>query len=156
VFGTQIGGIAKKSEMETRDRVKLNTPARVNEQIEKQILESIRYYSHNKNEISSRLMELDEEWDIERALELNAALVALAGTVLAATFNRKWLILPALVTVFLGQHAAQGWCPPLPLLRSLGFRTRQEIDSEKYALKALQGTLKAGHKASELFEAVMH
>jgi len=33
------------------------------------------------------------------------------------------------------QHGLQGWCPPLPLLRRLGIRTRGEIDREKYALK---------------------
>jgi hypothetical protein len=32
------------------------------------------------------------------------------------------------------QHAMQGWCPPVPLLRRLGIRTRNEIDREKYAL----------------------
>jgi hypothetical protein len=31
-------------------------------------------------------------------------------------------ILPALVTAFLFQHAVQGWCPPVPILRRLGFR----------------------------------
>jgi len=53
--------------------------------------------------------------------------------------DRRWLVLPALVTAFLFQHAMQGWCPPLPLLRSFGFRTAREIDTERYALKALRG-----------------
>jgi hypothetical protein len=43
------------------------------------------------------------------------------------------------VTAFLFQHAVQGWCPPLPILRRLGFRTASEIDTERYALKALRG-----------------
>jgi len=33
----------------------------------------------------------------------------------------------------------QGWCPPLPVLRRLGFRTAFEIDYDRYALKALRG-----------------
>jgi hypothetical protein len=33
-------------------------------------------------------------------------------------------------------NASTGWCPPLPLLRRLGIRTRGEIDREKYALRA--------------------
>jgi hypothetical protein len=37
------------------------------------------------------------------------------------------------------QHALQGWCPPIPLLRRLGFRTEAEINRERYALKALRG-----------------
>jgi DNA-binding transcriptional ArsR family regulator len=39
---------------------------------------------------------------------------------------------------FLFQHATQGWCPPLPLFRKRGVRTRKEIEREKYALKALR------------------
>jgi len=36
-------------------------------------------------------------------------------------------------------HATQGWCPPVPVLRRFGVRTRHEIDAEKYALKILRG-----------------
>jgi len=31
-------------------------------------------------------------------------------------------------------HAVQGWCPPVPLFRAFGVRTRMEIDKEKYSL----------------------
>jgi hypothetical protein len=37
------------------------------------------------------------------------------------------------------QHALTGWCPPVPLFRRLGARTRQEIDRELYALKVVRG-----------------
>jgi hypothetical protein len=53
--------------------------------------------------------------------------------------GRRWLVLPALVTGFLFQHAVQGWCPPIPILRRLGFRTSYEIEEERQALKALRG-----------------
>jgi hypothetical protein len=36
-------------------------------------------------------------------------------------------------------HAVQGWCPPVPVLRKMGIRTRSEIDREKFALKVLRG-----------------
>jgi hypothetical protein len=49
------------------------------------------------------------------------------------------LVLPALVMAFLFQHAVQGWCPPVPVLRRLGFRTVYEIEDETQALKALRG-----------------
>jgi hypothetical protein len=65
--------------------------------------------------------------------------VAFTGVVLGAAVDRRWLALPALVTAFLFQHAVQGWCPPIPVLRRLGFRTMREIDTERYALKALRG-----------------
>jgi len=89
--------------------------------------------------IDRRLAELDREWDIERCLEANAAGVSLAGIALAAFVDRRLLVLPALVAGFLLQHALQGWCPPVPLFRHLGFRTQSEIDEERYALKALRG-----------------
>jgi hypothetical protein len=54
--------------------------------------------------------------------------------VLGMTRNRKWLTLPAVVMPFLLMHGIQGWCPPLPLLRKWGVRTRGEIDREKYSL----------------------
>ena len=53
--------------------------------------------------------------------------------------DRRLLVLPALVAGFLLQHALQGWCPPVPLFRHLGFRTASEIDQERTALKALRG-----------------
>jgi hypothetical protein len=43
------------------------------------------------------------------------------------------------VLSFLFQHAVQGWRPPVPVFRRLGVRTREEIDRERYALKALRG-----------------
>jgi hypothetical protein len=107
--------------------------------------------------IERRLGELDEEWDIERVLEANAASVALAGTVLAATVHKRWLMLPALVGGFLLQHATHGWCPPVPALRRLGYRTAREIETERIALKALRGDFgKIGPANSERDSAASH
>ncbi len=97
------------------------------------------YTGHSPDDLAKRIDELDREWDIERLLELNASSLAFAGTLLGATINRKWLLLPATVLAFLFQHAIQGWCPPIILFRRLGVRTRKEIDLEKYALKFLRG-----------------
>jgi len=66
-------------------------------------------------------------------------MLAFAGIVLGAKGSRSWLLLSAAVTAFLFQHAVQGWCPPVPLLRRLGFRTAQEIERERQALKAVRG-----------------
>ena len=49
------------------------------------------------------------------------------------------IALPIAVAGFLLQHAVQGWCPPVPVMRRLGFRTEREIDAERTALKALRG-----------------
>ncbi|WP_291177978.1 hypothetical protein [Gimesia sp.] len=53
--------------------------------------------------------------------------------------NRRFFALPAVVAGFLLQHAIQGWCPPMPIFRRLGFRTQLEIEMERYALKAMRG-----------------
>jgi hypothetical protein len=87
--------------------------------------------------IQQRLRELDREWDIERAIEANASSLALIGVALGAFVNRRFLVLPAAVAAFLLQHALQGWCPPVPILRRLGFRTQSEIERERCALLRL-------------------
>ena len=89
--------------------------------------------------INRRLAELDREWDIERVLQANASTLSLVGVSLAATHSKKWAILPGVVFSFFMQHAVQGWCPPIPIFRKLGIRTRQEIERERYALKLLRG-----------------
>lgn len=125
------------------ERVPMHTAEEVNERIRRQTQRNIAHFAKAGSlSITRRLNELDAEWDTERTLEANASSLALIGVGLGALFNRKWLILPAVVTGFLLQHALQGWCPPLPVLRRMGVRTRSEIDRERYALKALRGDFK--------------
>jgi hypothetical protein len=123
----------------TTERVSDHTTVAVNRQIAEDTDERVRYFAHHPDQIAERLQELDEEWDIERMIEANAATLALAGVALSVTSDRRWLLLPALVTGFLLQHATQGWCPPVPVLRRLGYRTSREIETERAALKALRG-----------------
>ncbi len=127
----------------TSTRVAENTPLAMNEKIERETIDNLRRFTAAlPEEIEARIAELDREWDIERLLETNAAAIALAGVLLGALVNRKWLILPGVVTGFLLQHALQGWCPPVPLFRKLGVRTESEIWAERCALKVLRGDFK--------------
>ncbi|MGZ8191863.1 MAG: hypothetical protein ACXWTS_11650 [Methylococcaceae bacterium] len=127
---------AEDSTRSSLDRVRSSTASHVNEEIDLQTDMNIqRYKGKSRAEILERIQMLDKEWDIERVLEVNASTLALSGLILGLTKNRKWLFLPGIVLPFLLQHGLQGWCPPLPLLRRLGIRTRGEIDREKYALK---------------------
>jgi len=123
----------------TNDRVPQHTAEHINQRIQHELNERVRFFADHPAGIDRRLRELDEEWDIKRALEANAAAVAFAGTFLAATVRKRWLVLPGLVGAFLFQHALQGWCPPVPVLRRLGYRTAREIETERVALKALRG-----------------
>jgi hypothetical protein len=146
------------------DPVRANTEPQTLRQIDASINEKILYYSTQPQEvISRRIRELEQEWDIERWLETNASSLALVGVVLGLVKNRGYLLLSGAVLSFLLMHAVQGWCPPVPLLRKLGIRTRSEIDREKFALKFLRGDFRdvprnpAGfqdHPATEVIAAV--
>lgn len=123
----------------TADRVAVASSSATNRRIRADIEASIRWHAAHPERIDDRLRALDAEWDIERALEMNASALAFSGVMLGAAVDRRWLALPALVTAFLFQHAVQGWCPPLPILRHYGFRTAREIETERQALKAVRG-----------------
>jgi hypothetical protein len=119
------------------DRVRRVTSSRLNREIDRQTDRNIRrYIGANRETIIDRMHELDREWDIERVLEVRASALALTGLVLGLTVNKRWFAVPGIILAFLLQHGLQGWCPPIPILRRLGVRTRGEIDREKYALKA--------------------
>lgn len=122
----------------TPTRVPEHSADRVNRQIRTETADRIQYYSEHLDEIGSRLEELDQEWDIERTLEANAATLILLTLGTGVTVNRKFLVVPAIVAGFLLQHALQGWCPPVTLFRRLGIRTQREIEFERQALIALQ------------------
>jgi hypothetical protein len=121
------------------DRVRNTTPEEENRKVEEGILKNLVYYKYNPEAIPSRITELDKEPDVEKALGANASVLALTGVVFSILFGKKWLLLPTVVTGFLLQHSLQGWCPPLAIFRKLGYRTRKEIETEKHALKLLNG-----------------
>lgn len=142
---------------DTNKRVLEHTSSEINAAIAEQTKRNIeRYVGSTRTSIDQRLQELAQEWDIERALEANAATLAFSGVVLGVLVDKRFLVLPGLVTAFLLQHATQGWCPPAPILRRLGFRTAAEINRERYALKWLRGDFERlnqnGHQNPEADE----
>ena len=121
--------------MLNNDRVRKNTADRVNRKIDARTEENVwKHQMQGFQSRNNRLEELDNEWDIERALEATSAMNVLVGVALGLTVNKKWLLLSTISAAFLVQHAIQGWCPPLPIFRRLGFRTPNEINQEKQAL----------------------
>ena len=127
----------------TTNRVACNTAESVNERIRRQTEANVAHYAAaGPDAIDRRLAELDREWDIERYLETMAPTFTLLGLTLGLTVSRKFFVVPFAVQSFFLQHALQGWCPPIPVLRRLGVRTQAEIDHERYALKALRGDFK--------------
>lgn len=137
------------------EQVRAVTNKQRNTEIDNLIMFNLEYYkSEGRGAIDDRIKQLDKEWDVARTLEINAAAIAFTGSVLAAVVNKRWLLVPLLVTGFLAQHAVQGWCPPVEILRNMGVRTRPEIDREKYALKALRGDFNDVNDSTDAWAAV--
>jgi hypothetical protein len=123
--------------MTRHDHVRQSTSPSVNRDIREATERRIEAVRESPERIRERLHEIDAEWNIERALETVSSSLSLLGLGLGLSGRRRWLGLPVVVQTFLLQHAVQGWCPPLPILRRLGFRTQQEIERERYTLRAL-------------------
>lgn len=121
----------------TTMRVPRRTNAFRNRRIWQELERRVRYYADHPDEIEVRLAELDREWDIERTLETFAAATVMGGVGLSLR-DKRFLAIPGFIAVTLLQYAIMGWCPPLPLLRRLGFRTQREIQAERSSLKTLK------------------
>jgi hypothetical protein len=134
---TTIIAKLKETLPRTTERVPVHTAVSVNRRIREKMERQVRYYADHPEKIEKRLQELDREWDVERALEANASSLALLGLGLGLK-DRRFLVIPGVVTGFLLMHALQGWCPPVPLLRRLGIRTQAEIQAERNSLKSLK------------------
>lgn len=136
----QVVAASPESRQEERDRVRRHTSAESLRHVDEMTRRNIRYYAAQPAAaLDARIDELRGHWDMERVLETNATALALSGAVLGLTVNRKWFLLTCGVMACLAQHAAQGWCPPVPVLRRFGVRTQSELDQERYALKAVRG-----------------
>jgi hypothetical protein len=115
---------------------------------------SINEFKHKgKEKINDRIKEIENEWDVDRTLLLNAAGVTLAGAVLGAFVNKKWFLLSAVASLVMAEHAITGWSPDSGALKILGKRTHKEINRERYALKALKGDFKHTESVEKLLEA---
>ena len=122
------------------ERIRKVTTDKKNAKIDREILANIKKYSAGgPAAVSERIKYLDQEWDVERVLEIVMPGLALGGIALSLITGPYSLTLPVLMLIFFIWHAYQGWCPPIPILRYFKVRTRSEIDREKYALKALRG-----------------
>lgn len=138
--------LAERWPLPRRDRVREHTAPIVNQRIERETRASITTTLRGgRDAIERRLVELDQEWDIDRALMLN---FAVAGAVSSSLGFARYQTSPALgerrkgflylfgiQLGFLLVHATVGWCPPLVVFRRLGYRTKTEIESERTLLE---------------------
>ncbi|ANU10976.1 hypothetical protein A1A1_07999 [Planococcus antarcticus DSM 14505] len=122
----------------TQTKVNKATPDHINQKIERETEARINTFKRQESRaIKERISALDHEWDTERVLEVTMATLLLSSSVLTLTASKKWALLSSTVSFFMLQHALQGWCPPLSLIRRKGVRTASEIKLEKQALENL-------------------
>ena len=142
---TDLGVAQTAPLLASHDRVREHTAGPVNERIDRatraQVAEST---GQGRDAIVRRLTELDHEWDVDRALMANLAVVGgaafsvgllrYASTPPLRPRRTGLLAFFGVQMTFMLVHAVVGWCPPLPVLRRLGFRTKGEIEGERHAL----------------------
>jgi hypothetical protein len=110
--------------------------------VEVAIQDQLNGYYHDQDKIDLRLVELDEEIDLETYMQAEGTSLTIAGIILALTVNKKWLVLPLATSILSLANIARGRNNPLTVFRRLGLRTRAEIEKERYALKAIRGDFK--------------
>lgn len=127
------------------DRVRANTWPDVTRQLDRRAALRTRWAATaaSPEAISAHLERLDTEWDFDRVLETEASIMGLLGLALGLTGDRRLLVLPGVVSAMVLLHAVHGWYPLLPVFRRMGVRSRDEIDRERYAVKAVRGDFDA-------------
>lgn len=111
----------------------------INWEIDRQLEHMIHVYSMQPpGSLSKRIDELDHEWSIERILTITLVCFIFLGTGLAL-LSPWFLLLTVAAGALMLWLALSKWTPSIPTLRSLGKRSCREIESEKFAMKALRG-----------------
>lgn len=125
----------------TTKKVAYHTCNNTNKEIRDKTICSINTYKDSGEIIlTDKIEKLNHEWDTERILEANAASVILLGSIIGYAKKKcLWFLSTGAVGFFLLQHAIEGWCPPLPIIREMGVRTAEEINNEKTVFKIIRG-----------------
>jgi hypothetical protein len=124
------------------DEIRAHTSQTSNERIDRETNRAVTAALGSRDAIRERLAELDREWNVDRALMLNFAVLgglSAALTMRSLARDRRlggWGALFFTQIAFLANHAIRRWCPPMPLFRMLGFRSQREIDSEHQILES--------------------
>ncbi|MEA4973691.1 hypothetical protein SDC9_122563 [bioreactor metagenome] len=125
----------------TTERVAKNTCSKVNDEIRNRTIQRLNFYRNCCNKtLTQRINELNHEWDTERVIETNAASIIFLSSMIGYKKTKCCcFFMTGTIGFFLLQHALQGWCPSLPVIRKLGIRTEAEIHNEISALKCIRG-----------------
>jgi hypothetical protein len=131
------------------DGIREQTPDGVNRKIDLITRGAIAESEVSAWRIRARLGELDREWNVDRALMLNFAVVAgLSSSLAMRSLARRgsiggWGAMFFTQIGFLAYHAVKRWCPPMAVFRRLGFRSAKEIAAERCALEQQLAVLEA-------------
>ena len=119
------------------DRIRQHSDARLNQAIDQAMESRVKSLGEGTPDaIRQRLSALEKEWDVDQIIEGKTAAMVNLGLAIS-TKNRRGYWLAGMGFASLLSHSLWGWSPALPVLRRLGFRSRREIDREKFALLSL-------------------
>lgn len=93
--------------------------------------------------INAKIKEIDQEFSSHSAAVLGIAALILIGTFVAVTFGGWWLILPVVGVLLMLQLIFQRADWIHYAVQSMGFRSREKIEQERIALKALRGDFRS-------------
>jgi hypothetical protein len=127
----------------TRDPIRERTSDASNLRIDRTTRGAIDELPALPAAVRVRLAQLDREWSVDRAVMLTFAILGGISATKALRGSIGWGLILRAQLAFLGYHAVKRWCPPLPVLRRLGFRSDHEIAAERVALEKRLAVLNA-------------
>ncbi|MGE0593971.1 MAG: hypothetical protein AB7G23_15875 [Vicinamibacterales bacterium] len=89
------------------------------------------------------MLELDNEWDLDRRLGVDVSVPGLLGLALGVAVDKRFLVIPAIAAATLFLQGIRVWHPLRGALRQLGARSEDAIDAERYELKVRRGDFAA-------------
>ena len=124
----------------------LDEAARANRE---KIAQNVSFYKANPRGIQTRLEALDEEWDVDKVLQVVTGGASIASFWFSLTKSRLWSIVPAILGGGALAYGITGQSPAADLVRRFGIRTRDEIEGERMALLAVRGDFSGVEAAAE-------
>lgn len=127
---------------QTAEPARTHTPELINRKIDAKVEACVRALAAaERPELARYLGKLEREWDLNRVLLVATSALALGAALVHRTGRGGKALSTGLAVgaAAVLQQGVVGYGPLTSLLRSVGVRTRGEIDLEKFALKALRG-----------------
>jgi hypothetical protein len=115
-------------------------------EVDRETARSIHYYATRPTQfLSKRIEELADELPLETFVFRGGAILTIGGLTLLLLKGRKraaWALVLAVAALQL-QYSYLGRNGLTDILRRCGYRSRREIEAEKYSLRALRGDFAA-------------